>query len=189
MFNLTKVLRSMAASGDASEAFVDTFIRGGRDYPCPNGQGVGRDFDPYYRGLCAGFAYDGSSTFYGLPRLAETPQGFDLSALVAARGEPNAAVLHALAGAARRVTDRGGRMLLIMPPLAPGLEARLTQSGIAGVSVRRTKAALQEFAARHDIALFDAGASETFGCAAAEFVDAVHADPNCWRKVAPALPH
>jgi hypothetical protein len=112
-------------------------------------------------------------------------------ALANTAGQPDAALLDHLGDLLRRARARGVRVVLFMPPLLPGLDARLAASAHSGASLARTKAVLQGWAQQQDIPLFDAGASELHGCVATEFIDAHHALPDCYRKVLSRmfLPH
>jgi hypothetical protein len=105
------------------------------------------------------------------------------AALRKGRGEPNPARLDRLARLARSMERRGGTVLLLQPPLAPGLEEALARTAHSGALLRATKDRLASWARREQILLLDAGRSERFGCTAAEFIDPHHALPECYRKV------
>jgi hypothetical protein len=76
-----------------------------------------------------------------------------------------------------------GGCLALLVPLIPGLDARLAASAHSGEKLRRTKAVLAQWAKQQQTVIFDAGASEQYGCTATEFIDAHHALPVCYRKI------
>lgn len=162
-------------------------------YRCSDGV-MARDYDTVFRGLCVGFRFDGSATFADQKRItagaapgvlvqAASASSQYARALARSAGQPDAALLARLAGLLQQAQARGMRVLLFMPPLLPGLDARLAASPHSGAQLARTKAVLQDWAGQQHIALFDAGPSEMHGCAATEFIDAHHALPACYRKV------
>jgi hypothetical protein len=203
MYELAHVLRTVAAAPDPGRAFAQYFLEpGGDEYPCPDGS-VARDFDTLFRGLCVGFRYDGSATFADQKRI--TPDRWPAAVLAAGSassqyagalratgGRPDKALLLRLSELARRAEAQRGRVVLIFPPLLPGVEARLLASDHSGAALRRTKDELAGWAAGNRMTLLDAGASERFGCKAIEFIDAHHALSECYRKVfehfAPLMP-
>jgi hypothetical protein len=77
----------------------------------------------------------------------------------------------------------GIRVVWYLPPLIPGLDARLAASTHSGEKLRRTKAVLAQWAKQQQTVIFDAGASEQYGSTATEFIDAHHALPVCYRKI------
>lgn len=155
---------------------------------------MARDYDTVSRGQCVGFRFDGSATFADQKRItagtapgvlaqAASASSQYARALARSAGQPDAALLARLAGLLQQTQARGMRVVLFMPPLLPGLDARLAASRHSGAQLARTKAVLQDWARQQHIALFDAGPSETHGCAVTEFIDAHHALPACYRKV------
>lgn len=166
----------------------------GDDYRCPDGVPA-KDFDTVRitaRGKCAGFRADGSATFAELDRVVDpgglilaavAPTGRAVPHLERSGGRPNPEMLNRLAGVAREAERKGGRLLLVLPPLLPGLEAAFLRHPRWAPALVRTKRELQNWAARDRIALFDAGQSERFGCLAREFTDEFHALPECWSRV------
>lgn len=184
------VLRSENPAAAFREAF---FAQSSSDYRCPDGTPA-RDFDTINRGICAGFRFDGSATFTDgrrvdaarglqLVRAGAAPSSKYSKAMALTGGEPNPALLRRLAALSAAAAARGGRLILFMPPLIPGLEQALAGSAHAGAAVRRTKSAFGEWAARNGLVVVDAGASEQFGCVTGEFLDEHHAFPECFRKV------
>jgi hypothetical protein len=191
---LASIARDVLRAPDTGAALRQVFLDpAGPEYRCADGTPA-RDFDVVYRGLCNGFRYDGSATFADQKRLdvARAPMalaaavsggGQYASALRKGRGEPSAVLLGRLARLARRVEDGGGAVLLLLPPLMPGMEEALAGTGHSGGWLRATQGALVSWAARERIPLLDAGRSERYGCVAAEFIDPHHALPACYRKV------
>jgi hypothetical protein len=182
--------RSPEGFGAVKRALFDA---SSMDYRCPDGTPA-RDFDTINRGMCVGFRRDGSATFADgrpvdparvdeLVRAGAAPGSRYSQPIAQSGGKINPALLDGLARLSREFSVEGGRLVLFAPPLIPGLERALTESAHAGDSVRRTKAALDEWAKREGLIIIDAGASERFGCTATEFLDEHHAYPACYRKV------
>ncbi len=169
------------------------FGLGGEPYSCADGTPA-RDFDVVNRGQCSGFRDDGSWSFGGEKRLTAA-QAAALSraaaahsskfsrALCATGGEPNPEYLRRLAAAARELNRSGGKMLLVLPPLVPGLEQAMTADSANRDCLARTKLALQTWARQINVTIIDAGRAERFGCKAEEFLDEHHAYPECYRRV------
>lgn len=191
---LAGIVREVIKAPDAGAAFRQVFFEpAGPDYRCPDGTPA-RDFDVVYRGMCNGFRYDGSATFADQKRLGA---GRELTALATAvsggsqyaaalrrgRGQPNPALLDRLAGLARRAEARGGKIVLLLPPLAPGVEEALFRTAHSGAWLLATRKALEAWSGREQIVLLDAGRSERYGCVAAEFIDPHHALPECYARV------
>lgn len=191
---LAGVLRDIVRAPDRRAAFRAFFVdAAGPQYRCADGTPA-RDFDFVFRGLCNGFRHDGSATFAGQKRIGADEVATTVAAAAASGSQyaralrtgeaaPNPALLDALARLARRMERDGGRVLLVMPPLVPGMEARLAATAHSGELLARTKGALDAWAAREGLLVLDAGRAERFGCVAVEFIDAHHALPECWRKV------
>ena len=191
---LSKIMRDVLKGPNAGAAFRQVFFEvAGPEYRCSDGTPA-RDFDVVYRGMCNGFRYDGSATFADQKRLGA---GRDLAAFATAvsggsqyaaalrrgKGEPNPALLDRLAGLARRAEARGGRVVLLLPPLMPGMEDSLGKSEHSRTWLRATKDAIEKWAGHEQIQLLDAGRSERYGCVAAEFIDPHHALPECYARV------
>ena len=77
---------------------------------------------------------------------------------------------------------QGGRVVLLLPPLMPGMEVGLARTEHSGALLRATKEALESWSTRERLPLLDAGRSERFGCTVDEFIDPHHALPGCYRK-------
>lgn len=192
--NLGGLLLAVVRSDTPLAAFRTAFLaQSSADYRCPDGTPA-RDFDTINRGICAGFRFDGSATFTDgrrvnaargqqLVRAGAAPSSKYSRAMALTGGEPNPALLRRLAALSTDAAARGARLILLMPPLIPGLEQALVDSAHAGVAVRRTKSVFDAWAAREGIIIIDAGASERFGCSTGEFLDEHHAFPECFRKV------
>ena len=169
------------------------FDLGGAEYRCGDGS-LARDFDVINRGLCRGYRYDGSWTFANdkrlTPALAATyaaaaiaPSSRYAKHLCSTQGEPNFSVLKGLGETAQRFAAKGGRMIFLLPPLAPGMEKAFAQSPRWGACLGRSKAALAAWAQQNRVTLIDAGESERFGCVPGEFADEHHAYPECHAKL------
>lgn len=191
---LGQLVGAAVKSGAPMENLRRTLLdNGGAPYACVDGASA-RDFDVIHRGLCRGYRYDGSWTFAHDSRLSPA-QAATLAAAAAApsskytkhlcthQGTPNMTVLNHLGVTARRFADRGGRVWFLLPPLSPGLEAAITTVAQWKTCLDNTKAALDEWARRHQVTVIDAGASERFGCVSWEFADEHHAYPECNAKV------
>lgn len=103
--------------------------------------------------------------------------------LMSRQGEPNPAILRHLAALARQAESKGGKLLLFMPPLLPGMEAAFLQHPQLSAPLAHSKDALRALATRENMVILDAGQSERFGCNAAEFADEHHAFSACYAKV------
>lgn len=191
---LGTVLRDVAAAEDRVAAARRLFLEpAGVPYRCADGA-LARDYDLTFRGQCVGFRADGSATFADQKRvtaatapgvLAQAASASSQYAMALARtaGEPDAETLAQLALLLQDARARGVRVVFYLPPLLPGLDARLAASAHSGEKLRRTKTALATWAAQQQVPLFDAGPAEQHGCVAAEFIDAHHALPACYRKI------
>ena len=167
----------------------DFFDVGGAEYRCADGA-LARDFDVIHRGLCRGYRYDGSWTFANdrrlTPALAATlaqaaaaPSSKYTRHLCDNQGAPNREILKSLGETAQRFAARGGRMVFLLPPLAPGLEQALRRVPKWNACLERTKSDLDAWARLYQATVIDAGASERYGCQPMEFSDEHHAYPEC----------
>ena len=190
--SLARILRDILRAPDATSAFQQYFLQPASDaYRCADGHWA-RDFDTLNRGRCAGLSADGSANFADSDLVGDAAP-LIANALVASskyagnvsrtRGEPNAEVLQRIVHLARRVEQRGGAMLLFMPPLLTGMDQAFLQHPKYGIYLRRTKQVLTDWAQRENLVILDAGQSEHFACPAAEFIDQHHALPPCYRKI------
>ncbi len=184
---LSDIARAKDRSATAHRLF---FEAADEPYRCADGT-LARDFDPLFRGKCVGFRADGSATFADQKRVSETSASAVLAQAASASSQyaralkalPADSVLEQLSQFQREARSKNVRILFLLPPLLPQLDARLAASEHSGEKLRSTKAALTQWAAREDAVLVDAGPSERFGCAATEFIDAHHALPACYRKI------
>lgn len=165
----------------------------GVPYRCADGTPA-RDFDTLFRGQCVGFRSDGSATFADQKRVtpgsapallaqAASASSQYAAALAHTAGEPAPEMLAQLAGLSAAARAKKVKIIFYLPPLLPGLDARLAASEHSGTHLARTKAALRAWARQQQIALVDTGPSEQFGCTETEFIDPHHALPQCYRKV------
>jgi hypothetical protein len=92
-------------------------------------------------------------------------------------------VLERLARLARALRQSGGRLLLILPPLLPGMERAFLNAPHTGGPLAQTKRKLAEWARNADVVVIDAGQSERYGCTPEEFVDEHHALPSCYARI------
>lgn len=197
--HLGEVLLEILRAPDRSQAFREFFVDdSGPEYRCPDGTPA-RDFDTFFRGTCTGFRFDGSATYGNLERLgperaaaalssARAPDSPYSRVLAESAGVLAPALLERLGGLATSLQARGGGMIVLLPPLLPGLERALLAAPRSGAALRRLKTDLGAWAHGAGVVLVDAGASERFGCSAGEFVDPHHAYPECFQKVFRSLP-
>lgn len=191
---LAVVLRDIAGAEDRSAAVHRLFVEpAGAPYRCADGA-TARDYDLTFRGKCVGFRADGSATFADQKRVTgDTAQSVVVQAASASSqyaaaldhkaGQPDTELLNQLAALLRQARGKGVRVVFYLPPLIPGLDARLAASAHSGDKLRRTKVVLTAWAAQQQVPLFDAGPAEQHGCLATEFIDAHHALPACYRKI------
>lgn len=194
MSKLWNILRSIARAGNKSDAFRQYFLQLGSDeYRCSDGKSLGKDFGVYNRGMCNGFRYyDGSATFSDYTRVdnvkplivgATSSSSMYAKALLHTRGVPNQKLLDRLAAMNQELTKRDGTLILLMPPLVTGMEQAFVHHPQLSPYLARTKQLLAGWSRAHDIALFDFGQSERYGCRPDEFLDPHHAVQSCYQKV------
>ncbi len=190
--SLLKMLKSAFRSNDKIKAVKNGFLIIGDEYVCPDGA-LGKDFDPMYRGICAGFRYDGSATFANLNRVGEKAQNairgsLDTNwqyakSLRISNGVPNTVLLERLVNIDKRAKQNGGGIILLRPPMLSGLEAEFMRQRLFKDALLATKNILDTWVRQHQLKFIDAGQAEQFGCTADEFVDAHHAVNTCYRKI------
>jgi hypothetical protein len=192
--NLFGIIANVVRAPSPAAAFHAAFFEeASADYRCADGTPA-KDYDTIFRGTCTGFRYDGSATFANLepvsaPRAealiasAVVPSSKYAAALAASNGVPNPVLLDRLAALARNMRERGGGLILLLPPLLPGLERALLEAPATAEPLRRTKDALAAWARAHELTLIDAGPAERYGCATSEFVDEHHALPACYARI------
>lgn len=186
------LLKSIAQADDKRAAFREIFLQPASDeYHCADGT-LAKDFDIQGRGKCRGFNEDGSWTYQGIGRVSDASRLIMLATtssskytqnLAKTRGLPNAVYLQKLAALARQAEQRGGGMVVFLPPLLTGMEAEFSRHPLSSDYLSNTKLALSIWAKRENMMLIDAGQSEKFGCTAQEFTDEHHADPACYKKI------
>lgn len=188
---LVATLAEIARSNDRASTARRLFYEAADEpYRCADGA-LARDFDPLFRGKCVGFRADGSATFADQKRVSEASAPAVLAQAASASSQyarglkavPAESLLAQLSRLQQAARSKNVRILFLMPPLLPQLDARLAASAHSGEKLRGTKAALTQWAARGNATLVDAGPSERFGCTATEFIDAHHAWPSCYRKI------
>jgi hypothetical protein len=192
--NLSGILRGIARAPAPAAAFREMFLQDSSDdYRCADGTPA-RDFDTIFRGTCTGFRYDGSATFANVepvpPRRATAliasalvPSSKYAADLIKSGGAVQPLLLERLAELARDLRRSGGRLLLILPPLLPGMERAFIDSPQLGPLLARTKQTLARWAKDNDVVIIDAGQSERYGCTAPEFVDEHHALSTCYARI------
>lgn len=193
MSRLWQVLRSVMRAPDPTDAFRQYFLQLGSDeYLCPDGKSRGKDLGVYNRGACNGFRYDGSATFSDYTRVdnvapliigATSSSSMYAKALLHTHGVPNQKLLDRLAAIHGALAARGGQLILILPPLVPGMEQAFLRHPQLAPYLLQTKQILGDWSKSRQIALFDFGQSERFDCRADEFLDPHHATQSCYQKV------
>ena len=189
--SLFEILKRIVLAADSRSLFRQYFLQAASDdYVCADGTPA-KDFDTIHRGTCTGFRFDGSATFANLKPVtnaqrlvlsATASSSQYVTALMRHNGQPNPAMLRHLAQLARQAEGKGGKMLLFMPPLLPGMEAAFMQHPQWSATLAHSKNILRDWAKQENIIILDAGQAERFGCAAAEFVDTHHATLPCYSK-------
>lgn len=190
--SLLEISKAILRAENRSAAFRGYFLQeGSDDYRCADGT-LAKDFDIIHRGTCTGFRFDGSYTF-GSREPVKDAQPLILSATAAnsefnntlmhGQGQPSPVMLRHLVALARQAERKGGKLLLFMPPLLPGIEAAIFKHAVGAPHLTRIKQTLNAWAERENIIILDAGQSEHFGCNAVEFVDDHHTLPACYDKV------
>lgn len=190
--NLMEILKTILRGQDGLAIFRGYFLQESSDeYLCADGS-LARDFDIEHRGSCTGFRYDGSATFadrepvkdaQALIEAATALNSIYATNLIKRKGRPNPEFLRRLASLARQAERKGGKLLLFIPPLLPGMENAFIRHPVLSPYLMQTKQILSDWARRENVVIFDAGQSERNGCAASEFVDQHHALSNCYDKV------
>jgi len=190
--NLMRTFGVIFNDKDAMATFRFYFLQNSSDeYRCADGS-LAKDFLITHRGSCAGVRFDGSATFANRRPVRNAQPLIDSATelntrytdyLVNRQGQPNPEFLRRLAGLARQAEQKGGKLLLFMPPLLPGMENAFLEDIYLSVYLLRTKQILNDWAAREEIVIFDAGKTERAGCVASEFLDQEHALSKCYDKV------
>ncbi|HEU0282246.1 MAG TPA: hypothetical protein VFQ99_00525 [Gallionella sp.] len=190
--SLLEIFKTILRAENKPAAFRGYFLQDGSDdYRCADGT-PGKDFDTIHRGTCTGFRFDGSATFANSSRVGNA-RSLILSAtassskyhqsLALTKGAPDALLLQRLAALGERARQRGGNVVLFMPPLLPGMEAEFLHHPQLAHSLQYTKRILDEWAHTHHLVILDAGQAERFGCGVEEFIDEHHAVATCYDKI------
>ncbi len=193
MVKLWQILSSVVHSTHPQTAFREYFLQVGSDeYTCPDGKSRGKDFGVYNRGACNGFRFDGSATFSDYTRVengrrtivgALASSSMYVHALQHTQGVPDHILLEHLAALNTQLAARGGKLILLIPPLIPGMERAFLDHPQYATYLNRTKQELKSWADQQQITLADFSQSEKFGCTADEFLDAHHAVKTCYQKI------
>lgn len=193
MEKLVRALRNIATAPHPAQSFREHFLQISSDeYLCPDGKTPGIDFGVHNRGSCNGFRYDGSATYsdYKLAGNDKTLINVALSAsspyvlrLKKTRGAVNPQILARLSALDATIRKNGGRLILLMPPLSPGLEKAFLQHPHYSVYLHRTKQDFADWNKNRQVAILDFGQSEKYGCTVNEFLDQHHAIPSCYQKI------
>ncbi len=196
--SLFEILNNIRRADDKTAAFSGYFMQdASNDYRCADGT-PGKDFDTIYRGTCTGFRHDGSATFanssrVGNPRsliLASTSSNSQYRQnLLSADGSPNPIFLQRLAELGKQAKQNGGRVILFLPPLLPGVEAEFLRHPQLMPALQKTKQTLDGWAKDNNLTILDAGQSERFDCRADEFLDPHHAVSTCYNKILQSFWH
>ena len=186
------IFKDILRAPDKISAFRQYFLQASSDeYRCPDGS-LARDFDTLRRGRCAGLRFDGSANFAdsnpvdnAAPLIANALVASSKYAtnLTLTHGEPNPVILQRLAAIARQAEQRGGGLILWMPPLLTGMEQAFLQHPKYSPYLRHTKQVLNDWAIRENLGILDASAGERYACPAQQFIDQHHALTPCYRKV------
>ncbi len=192
--NLLRIIGGIMRSRDPAAVFRETFLQeSGDEYRCADGTPA-KDFDTIFRGTCTGFRYDGSATFANLTPVAArraptliasalVPSSKYVARLAEVGGEPDRGLLDAIGALAAALRQQGGDVILLLPPLLPGMERAFLDGAATGGPLGRTKQALDVWSRRNRLVVIDAGQSERYGCGVEEFVDEHHALPQCYARV------
>lgn len=193
MEKLWRVLRNIANAPKPSRSFREHFLQISSDeYLCPDGKTPGIDYGVHNRGTCNGFRYDGSATYSDyklagndktLINVALAANSKYVEALKSTQGVVNPQMLERLGTLNTAIKKNGGQLILLMPPLSPGLEKAFLQHPQYSVYLRQTKQDFADWNKTRQVALLDFGQSEKYGCTVNEFLDQHHAIPSCYQKI------
>ncbi len=174
----------------AGNLYKDFFYKP-ETYQCPNEETIGTDafFTPLIPGACHGFRIDGSAVF-NLKNLNEKEAKNILDAglveyrkmISDSKGEIVPGYLEDIQKLDESLKKRGGKVIVLIPPLIPGGTELIEKSQDAPY-LKRTMERIYDFSAEHNISILNASKSESFGCTVTEFIDAHHAFPSCYKKI------
>ena len=169
-------------------------LRGGvRPTICPDGS-LAANFGFPGNFACPGFREDGSVPFEFRGTLKETsapsviqgaliPSAIGPESLGLTHGRANPLYLEAVADLNRTISREGGKMVVLVPPLFPGLKRAISDAPGLGDELATFDNEIAEWARWNDIILIDAAASESRGCVAGDFIDGYHATRSCYAKI------
>jgi hypothetical protein len=166
-----------------------------KEYLCPNGSEIGKDFgSPRKPGVCGGYRQDGSNTlfFAGMSKAkwlgSKTTEGVAkyVNWISSDPRQVYREYLDVLLNIRDSLKKRGGDLVVMYPPLAPGVEVALLNSP-AKQNIVNLKSDLKDWAIANDIYLVDLSRAENFGCLYSEFYDAHHALETCYEKIIRSL--
>ncbi|PIK14690.1 hypothetical protein [Halobacteriovorax sp. JY17] len=174
----------------------DNILNASKVYQCPTEDGIGTDqfFKADRPRRCHGFRYDGSSTFENYSSLTikkwEILLKDSLSKyreeLFSSKGKVESRYLADLNEIDKALKRRGGKLVILVPPLMPGA-TRLIYGSSEGVYLTKIIDKLLKYTKRNNIFTFDASRSEEFGCIPEDFLDEHHSFPSCYEKIVKAL--
>jgi hypothetical protein len=210
-FENSKIVKYNAYAKDEEVSFEDIFadaitlsrlkivskniwadiFSGKEGYPCPENDGMGRDFGAVLApGRCAGLRYDGSLSFnyhrmnqaQWKHRLNENGLSMYVGNLERSAGKMNESYLNHLRVINDILMSRSGRLIMVSPPLMPNAEKIILKSA-AGKHLQAYHEKLKRWAPVNRIKFIDAGKSEEYGCVPEEFYDPHHALDQCYSKI------
>jgi hypothetical protein len=174
------------------------FLTIGSVYTCADGE-VALGLDARHKS-CSGYRYDGSSTFFGPNKLDEfQPIAADVAqTLLSEEGFRDSLYSKVIANTKAEIPEsnykilgdlnaalaaRGGQLILLLPPMLPGLTRVALRDRAAGPLLEDFKTKIKDWAAIHAVDIVDLNQSEDYGCTATEFGDGHHAMSECWQKI------
>ena len=161
-------------------------------YECPKEDNIGTDFffTPQVPRVCSGIRYDGSGTF-SIQNPLSKKKWKDLlntgledykKPLRDSLGKVDSKYLDDLKKIDENLKGRGGKLIIVVPPLMPGATALIKKSEDGGY-LEKTMNTLLTFTAKSNIEIIDASQSEKYGCIFSDFMDVHHAFPECYEKI------
>ncbi len=170
----------------------NNFLNQPETYQCPTEDNIGTDsfFIPLVPRNCHGFRFDGSATFSNqLPLtekkwkiLLETELDKYKKMLSDSLGKIELGYLDDFNEIDKVLKSRGGKLVIIIPPLMPGATVSIQQSE-DGIYLKETMNTLLKFVSKNNIDILDASKSEKYDCVLEEFMDVHHAFPECYKKI------
>ncbi len=98
-------------------------------------------------------------------------------------GELNPVTMARLKDIATALALRGGHLIVLFPPVIPGLVAQLAAHPVAGPTLQKYTTGFAEFGRLNGVTVLNAGRSEAFGCTLTEFLDLAHPLEACYTKI------